>query len=354
MTPAEAVAHLEPFWNEVAAIAAARGAAQGRDEARGLLLVAAFIVSSIERHYQVAGFDPGSGVLQLPHAPAVMKKLGLLACHAPRDTVYTWAMWNTWKLSFTGEREERLLGDVIETTSRSMAAAAEKLRPICARTIRLGSEVSLAHLGAAADEVAWSRDAWRKLRAYLGGDAARRATMRRLASYFRPYPVASAVHPGIVVADLPPYWEARRMLGAWDSESRAYVTKRLAHIPNEERRPVRETMSASTVEQCVLLRLGVDLPSVRALTTREFEARGRLLGRGFFPAIKACGDLIQIHDELRADYLGLIVDHLMPPDEVVANAGWLSQAVRELDLMTFRRENPVALKFKAAARSAPG
>lgn len=89
LRPEEFVAAVCPWINTLGAEHVPSVREISRWEARQLIQLASFLVSSVELHFQAAGAAPGAGLSRLPGVDHILRELARVAHHPPRDSHYT-------------------------------------------------------------------------------------------------------------------------------------------------------------------------------------------------------------------------------------------------------------------------
>lgn len=120
-------------------------------QARSALQYLGFIMSSMERHSQDLKNEPGAAVVSLgPEINLLLQKLEKIAQHPPRDSVYSWCVWNRsadvdGSLTFTGDHQELLFIDIVNESFFAGDEAAELIRQVAMSEEPVGSETRLRH-----------------------------------------------------------------------------------------------------------------------------------------------------------------------------------------------------------------
>jgi hypothetical protein len=88
LNPEELVAAVRPWINELGAKHVPGVRQISPWEARKLIQLTGFLVSSVERHFQAASAAPGVGLSRLAGADHMLRELARVAQHPPRDSHY--------------------------------------------------------------------------------------------------------------------------------------------------------------------------------------------------------------------------------------------------------------------------
>src|SRR6266478_3325160 len=107
LTPDDLLAKIKPYIDALKNGSLQNKASLTRDEARYILQLLGFLISSLERHFRVNGSPPGEVIAQTD-CDLVLTTLASIAEHPPRDTHYTYWLWNTGTppMTFTEDTEE--------------------------------------------------------------------------------------------------------------------------------------------------------------------------------------------------------------------------------------------------------
>lgn len=78
------------------------------NDARKAIQGLGFIISSLERHMQARGFEAGEGLASVDGARDLFLTLSEMSGHPPRDSLYTFSLWNTGDsvITFSGNPQE--------------------------------------------------------------------------------------------------------------------------------------------------------------------------------------------------------------------------------------------------------
>ena len=129
--PVEAIAHAaSDVWDPRMALS--------------LLQLLAFPVSSVERHFQMAGNAPGDGVTAL-RAAYTLLRLGEVAMHPPRDSQYTLWMRNSsdMPLMFIASSFESMMIRVVRESQHLYEISTAALRPMCNGDVNMTSATAI-------------------------------------------------------------------------------------------------------------------------------------------------------------------------------------------------------------------
>ena len=209
-----------------------------RWEARKLIQLAGFLVSSVERHFQAAGAAPGSGLSRLPGVDHMLRELARVAQHPPRDSHYTYWLWNTGgdkPLTFTGDPQEVFFQRAVCVTDWLHNASCDAVRPICQGYIPVASNDAATALHQAAQNTVTLH---RHFQAFMEKDAVeptRRSMepwffMTRMRTYLPTYPIQGESWGGVNAANLAAQMQIDYLIGTIDEKYTDIVQGRRRYL----------------------------------------------------------------------------------------------------------------------------
>lgn len=103
-----------------------------QEEKKQVIQFLGFAISSLERHTQDQGAKPGEAFATLKGAEPLLIELGKQTGHPPRDSLYTFGLWNRApnSITFSGDPQEELFIDVINNSIDNLEIAGDSIRPI--------------------------------------------------------------------------------------------------------------------------------------------------------------------------------------------------------------------------------
>lgn len=97
---------------------------EDEDFSRYILYLLGFLLSSIERHSQMSGKSPGDAIKNINNLTKLLVELAEVANHPPRDTIYSFSLWNTKdSLTFTGDEQEKFFIEVVADSTECLYSA---------------------------------------------------------------------------------------------------------------------------------------------------------------------------------------------------------------------------------------
>jgi hypothetical protein len=130
-----------------------------REGKRKALQYLGFAISSLERHVQDRGGAAGQALASLTNAESILIDLGNHLGHPPRDSLYTFGLWNRGpnSITFSGDSQEALFIDVINISIDHIENAGDLVRPIAKGLISLDDPTSIGMLSTAETHVELAR-----------------------------------------------------------------------------------------------------------------------------------------------------------------------------------------------------
>lgn len=101
-----------------------------QEEARRAIQLLSFPVSSLEKKKQTLGSPPGLALAGISKGVKTLTDLSQIGRHPPRDTLYTYCLWNKPenRLTFSDDPQEHLFIDVVSGAVQSMDRCLEIIR----------------------------------------------------------------------------------------------------------------------------------------------------------------------------------------------------------------------------------
>lgn len=292
-----------------------------RDGARLLLQQLGMFLSSAERHAQAAGQPPGAAVARFAGVDASLDHLGRVADHPPRDSAYTYWIWNQAGYTFTGDPQERLFAQTVAGTVESVEGACRSLRFVASPATPLASPDVVRYMEQAADLQELSYRLLATLGKHEGATRAPTFSGEFFTFNFRTWlttwPVAGRKWEGPSAANFGAFWEADVRLIPTPPFYRHYVEGRLHTLPGEERSRVRAAMSAATVEDRILTCLGIDAARALVLDDATLDRLVRTAGISAF--LTALDRYVAITTRWTKVHLALVKKKLEEPANAAAH-----------------------------------
>ncbi len=264
---------LDAIREPVSKLVSASELERSRDGARMLLGQFGMLLNSAERHIQAAGAAPGAALAQFTGADSALLHLGKVGQHPPRDSAYTYWMWNRAGYSFTGDRQEHLFQETVISIVEGVDDISRLLRFVASTP--LTSPDSIRYMKTAVE--------LQEVNHHLLGNLAKHDPAMRapvFSGYFFTYnmrtwltsfPVGGTVWPGTSAANFAEFWESDLRLTAQEFY-RTYIEGRIHTVPDEEQSRVRTVMMEATIEDRILSKLGIN--GTQALTLDDATIHG--------------------------------------------------------------------------------
>jgi hypothetical protein len=339
-----------------------------RHTARKLLQIVGFAVSSVERHSQASGEEPGAGKALLGPLDELLLKLGRIGQHPPRDSDTTYFYLNTGGVfKFTGDPQEAHFNRVVNVQRTVQSAACNLLRPICSGSVPVSSPDAIHAVIQAAGHLESLVEAYRTF-TEIGPDGGYRFSpdffMRRMRTYLVGYPVAGEVWAGPNAANLAANMSLDYLAGVTAPFYTDIVEKRWRYLVTEDQAELHSDMHSASltdrVVQAMELNCGFVMDSLpedlaRYISGRPAEIQQMLCG--FYQLMSPLTQATGIHYRLIKDYLIKNAEKLTPqeqqalpvkPTQGTGNMG--HDQTRQI--MEMRRKHPVVSKLLGAIRVA--
>lgn len=366
LSPEEFVAAARPWLNKLANYV--RGSRQlSLWEARKLIQPAGFIVSSVERHFQAAGFAPGAGLSRLPDIEHILCELARFAHHPPRDSHYTYWLWNTEenRLTFTGDPQEVFFNRAVCITHWLHTSSCDALRPICQGYIPVASDDAATALHQAAQN---TLELHRRFQSFMQKDAEepnRRSMeplffMTRMRTYLPTYPIGQGEPwSGVNAANLAAQMQMDYLLGTTNAQYRDIVHGRRRYMIPEDWRALEQDMALPSVADVLLQELRLTPQEVIGCQSQALAVHIAQQSPGVQASLMAYARLFHAAGKLTAMHWSLMQNYLIkpgaelsaekkagltaPPEE---GSGGMTHKITE-GIMKMRREHPMVKKLVA-------
>lgn len=331
--------------------------------ARKLIQLIGFNISSIERHYQAQGCEPGTGLGRLPGIEDVLGRLSRIAHHPPRDSHYTYWLWNDGNnpLTFTGESQEVFFHYAVTQTDQLHSETCRLLRPICRGEQPLSSPESVTSLRMAEHNML---NLWQIFRSFMAKSETTNQKnmepwffMTRMRTYLPAYPVNGVEWGGVNAANLASQMQADYLIGTVNDEYAAIVKDRVRYLTKEDKQALEADMSLPSIAQMLLVDMNITARDVEVCSNQELACHVTnqpVIVREAFAAyaglIKAVSHLTAIHWALIQNYLvkpsGQLTEGERQQLAVKPDAGTGGKTHEETKaIMEMRRRHPIIGKL---------
>jgi len=346
--PVEAIAHAaSDVWDPRMALS--------------LLQFLAFPVSSVERHFQMAGNVPGDGVTAL-RASHTLLRLGEVAMHPPRDSQYTLWMGNggDMPLMFIASSFELMMIRVVRESQHLHEISTAALRPMCNGDVNMTSATAIDAMEFAAgncDRITALAHAFLapSMRDCTNPAMGFASMAMALSTYFVHYPVGVQTFSAPSLGTLPGQTELDLAIGLKDDTDveavrRDVVPCLLTDDRTRLERAMEQTSLAARLTEAAGLTESDLVKMSDADVTRHFSAKSWLLR-----ALRAFARLSASADTSAA-YMTLMKNCLRrEPSGVPHEIGRMKTLVqtddsyKTLPQSLFRRSNSAAYRLAAVA-----
>jgi hypothetical protein len=330
-----------------------------KDLARKAIQLIGFAVSSLERHFRSEGAASGSTFQLFNGLEPLLVHLSKIAEHPPRDTHYTYWLWNKGEqpLTFTGDSQEIFFNHAVNHTDELHTASCESLRPICEGNVQVDATEGLEAIQQAAENNLILHE---HFRSFMAKDEVHnhRAVepaffMKRMRTYLPTYQIGGAEWTGVNAANLAAQMQLDYLVGVVVKDYKQTVESRLAYLTDEDRIALIYDLSLRSVGQLLLDKLQISVENLAqqdtfALTAHLFTLSRKLQRAliAYKDLVNACGRLSAIHWALIQNYLIKEAARLSPEEKLKLavspdqGTGGKTHAQTEA-IMRMRRQHPV-------------
>jgi hypothetical protein len=298
-----------------------------RDEARAWLQLIGFGVSSLEKHCQELQMPAGVGLAKFLGLENFLVRLGQIAQHPPRDSHYTYWLWNEALplLTFTGDEQELVFQKEVKQSHYLHTASCNALRPICNGEVSFTSKSTVEALQFATDNTQTLLKGFRSFMARIPPDGHRslepKFFMMRLRTYLPTYPIQGVTWGGVNAANLAAQMQIDFLTGTVTRTYREVVEKRFQYLTDEDRVELRADMGVSSLKDLLLDQLGLSDEMVEGMKIADLtnwlinqpEAIQSILS-AYAQLVKVAGQLTAFHWSLIQNYLVKAADNLSPTE----------------------------------------
>lgn len=293
--------------------------------ARTIIQLITFLVSAAEKHFQAKHKKRGKALSLLGSAEATLLKLEPIAKHPPRDTAYTYWVWNATSnpLTFTGNKQEVKFNQVINESDRAFKETCELLRQVTTKKVSIESELAEELIQQSASKLAVLRDVFMSLMRHKNGLHSERAFepmffMTEMRLYLVPYPVGGKEWEGVSAANLASQMSIDYLIGTTDEEYFKHVRSRFEYFPEEEKLVLEEDMRGNSVLSVFLQNMGLSYQ--RAYQEEETFFK-RLISKQSLRLKKSLLQykaLVKAASHLTASHWSLIDNYLLKPSRQIS------------------------------------
>lgn len=333
-----------------------------RWQARRLIQMLGFGVSSIERHLRGRGQESGSGLAQFPYAENLLVHLAGIACHPPRDSHYTYWLWNDNPnpLTFTGNQQEVFFNRVVNNTALLHGFSCDAVRPICQGNLSITSPETVEAMRLAADNTLHLYEQFRSFM-HKNADGQRQMEpdffMTRMRTYLPTYPIGGSEWGGVNAANLAAQMQMDYLIGTIKPAYHEVVHNRFCYLTHEDQVALSADMELPSLLDVFLVRLRLSPEQVEQTDKSTLKAYIATQPTALQNALIAYKDLVNAAARLTAMHWSLIHNYLvrparnLTPEERIKLAvqpdegtGGASHAETEA-IMNMRREHPIVWKL---------
>ena len=363
--PEALVNRLRPLFEAVRNEVATSHATLERAAARKLLQHLGFGISSVERHFQAIGKQPGAAKESLGHLDDLLLTLGYIGEHPPRDSDTTyWYLNQDCLLSFTGDSQESHFNRVVNLQREVQGNACALLRPVCDGDIEAASNDAARSMVEAASELQRLVHGYRSFMEPIDGGY--RFTpdffMRRMRTYLVSYPVAGKLWSGPNAANLSANMSLDYLTGVTSPWYGEIVKGRWQYLTREDQDSLLVDMTRSSITNQVVQAIKLSFATIlnstpetlaRYIANQPVDRQQmiRAFGALLDPVVHATG----IHFRLIHEYLIRNANKLTDAEynslPIKPNKGTGEMAHgKTRQIMEMRRNHPIVARLLKAIR----
>ncbi len=295
LTPDDLLAKIRPYIDALKNGSQQNKASLARDEARYILQLFGFLISSLERHFRVIGSRPGEIIAQTD-CDLVLTTLANIAEHPPRDTHYTYWLWNTRTppLTFTEDIQEHYFNLAVMKTHELHSESNDGLRRICTGEWMLESNEATNAIEKATSNTSDLRGCYLEFFKKMTPQF----FMTRMRTYLLPYPVGGDVWSGVNAANLAAQMQMDYLVGTFAADFYLPIVKsRKRYLTKEDRDSLSSDIKAPSLASHFFQRMKADPTASLRNTT----------------PLAAFNDLVKIVGLCSATHWSLIFNYLIKP-----------------------------------------
>lgn len=319
LTPAETLHHaFRPWVTDISALVGQPLGTVRKWEARQFLQLYGFWLSSMERHSQAAGGIPGQTIAEFTHLDDALDLLGQIAQHPPRDSHYSYWLWNQGETAmiFTGDPQERIFNEIVNLTHQLHSLSCDALRPLCQGDVSPFSLHGQGSLAFATCNTLAIRDRFRAFMKKVDEHhwaLTPHFFMTRMRTYLTTYPIKGLSWGGVNATHLVAQAQMDYLLGTTDEHYRHTVGERFRYMTAEDQVALQRDMLLPSLTTRILAHLGL---SAHEMTSADPETVDQIILVQPDPILETLVryvDLIDAAAKLTATHWSLIVNYLIKP-----------------------------------------
>lgn len=290
-----------------------------QNDARLLIQLLGFAVSSVERHTQSSGMQPGEGLAKLVYAEEIMGKLSRIAHHPPRDSHYTYWLWNSQKdpLTFTGNSQEVFFNRVVNQTEIFHSDSCNNLRQLCENKINVCSPTAIDAMIASEQNML---NLWREFRAFMDPteNLDRRNVeplffMTRMRTYLTAYPIQGEMWSGVNAANLASQMQIDYLIGTVSYKYRNVIKDRMRYLTVEDQNLLLSDTKLPSVADCLIKEIGLTPMRIQHWDEQSLVSHIGAQPSTTLTALNAYKRLVLAAAKLSAMHWALIQNYLVKP-----------------------------------------
>jgi hypothetical protein len=286
--------------------------------AREAMLYLGFAISSVERHSQDRGVEAGVALRALnPHMEDMLVNLGRIGGHSPRDTVYTFALWNNPNsvITFTGDRQEQLFIDIVAQSFSFVEDAADKIHTIL-HDGKVSEASNIALLSEAGDDIENMRKQYLRYMERMP-DGSQALTADFFLNVFRQYncnfPVNGEMWGAPTAANSHSHWLIDLMIQPVEPGYREHIMSRTRYLTTEDKAKIKFAASHDGILEKLAREFNVAPAVLVSLDGEAFSEFAATLSQEDQVALVAVGKLMDTYAKASAMHWTLISNYMIKP-----------------------------------------
>ena len=337
-----------------------------KDDARLAIQVIGFGVGSVERHFQTAHEPAGTGLGRFGSLGDFLLAVANVAEHPPRDSHYTYWLWNndTLPLTFTGDPQEIFFNRAVNHTHELHTSSCNQLRPISEGQVSVMDPDAMQIITTVAQNTMILHEHFRSfmLKDKVSGLRSMEPHffMTQMRTYLTTYPINGVDWSGVNAANLVAQMQIDYLTGTTVEDYEKTVRARFKFLTREDRTSLEADMALPSLLDLFLRQIGLtrtdlngmESATLTSLITTQPTAFKRNLA-SYIDLVHACGRLTSIHWALIQNYLVKASAQLSPNERdrlAVAperGTGGKTHAQTEA-IMWMRSRHPIIAKLMDA------
>ncbi len=336
-----------------------------RDQARHAIQLIGFGIGSAERHFQSLHIPAGAALAQCTGIEDITSHLAMIAAHPPRDTHYTYWLWNNRSpLTFTDDPQEVFFNRAVNHTHELHTASSDLIRQICESEVSILSTDARKIIQTAAENNMTLHEHFRSFMTKEPESGHRavepRFFMTRMRTYLPSYPIKGTDWNGVNAANLSAQMQIDYLIGTTMDDYEKTVRARFKYMTDEDRTNLEYDMALPSLFDIFLHQMSITRNELSVLNVETLAGLIAVQSTTFrqnlasyMDLVYACGRLTSIHWALIQNYLVKASANLSSEDRarlpVSPDRGTGGKTHEETEtIMRMRKHHPLITKLMDA------